>query len=388
MRSEQLFTQKPKVEIPMSENFVLEINKLPDHMRDFATASVQNLLNINSYLIKKNSRLQPGDMTQNIIAWINDQQHGVRHSYDVFQKAKEVRDKEEMKDVTDDQLYVRSVLHDAGEFLSRSKKSSEQHNYIMAGIANYVGGELKVDDAAQLATDIYFHDYFWMRPTEDHMRELNSKLSPAGKILADADRLVFSDVKEAIKRNRIGSIGRWYMFRDLSVDERFQWRTRTKGLYDGFCALLAEFNGPDYLFYTKIGKEMNRERNKQFEDEMVAFYRNEYNEGRKMLARAQPLIGIRNKSNTFSEVAAEDAEQLPNFTSNVTGEKLTKLTNLPISSLQENLPDGQKGRQYFGYSIFINGEWFDPSVLRFTDEDHLERFIRNQILLYRETQRK
>jgi hypothetical protein len=354
--------------------------------------------------VDRTFKMHSVDLIQGLKQWLLDGAHGVLHSYEVFQRMTELQiaelqaatGRQERSEyiVPHESLLLRAVLHDLGEFLPITMNPEDQaqnkewrarkHAQLIAWAARRIGGALEVDDAPQLAQDLRWHDYFWSKPTADDMEKKAQLLSPAGRLLADADRLVGDSVEKQIERNRIGSLGKWHVLRDLSAEDRMQWRERTKGLFDGICALLVEFTGQDHLFYTETARAQNRDKKEQFRHEVVRFYQDQYRHGWQVLHEGmeqnkQFNVGIKGENSPPDE----NYIITPDMSDDQLREMFSDLINRPVPG-KEN--DKFPGRQYFGYSVAVGEgatqEWLDPSILRFRSEQELELALDDAILAF------
>ncbi len=381
------------------------LDALQTPQKEFAERAVHSILEIAKKL-DTSSGLWPSsaDLHESIFLWLTDKAHGVIHSYDVFQRALELRNAERAAqqveyDISDEELEMRAILHDIGEFLpvydatgkKRIDKSyqARKHPQIISLIVRKIARELHADDAHQLAIDLRHHDHYWNRPSRENAAQMKQRLSPAGQLLADGDRLVGEDVATAIARSGNMAVGKSYLIKDFPASERATWKTRTFGLFDGLSALFTEFVGEEYWLYTDAGKKLNKEKQEKFQEVLISYYQDRYQKGWEILEKAreekQPIqIGIKGevdgnqnavtKTPTGIEVRSDmsDAEMRAVF---------EKLINIPVPST----PNTQfPNREYFGYALQVNGDvWLDPSLLRFASKEALAAEFVKSIEEYR-----
>lgn len=341
------------------------------------------------------------DFRKGVQDWVNNSEHGPKHSLAVFKKEKEIREIEVTAGrLTDDpdlifELEIRAMLHDLGEFLlirkspittqeenSEKAWASKKHDRVISLVIRKIAKLLGVKDAHQLALDVKFHDAYWRRLTIEQMNAMFKRLSAAGRILWDADRLVGDDALTAIARNRSNSKGKWYVLRDLTVFDRKLWQVRTGGFFDGMCALLTEFTGEDYWFFSDIGKKLNKKKKEEFKTALPSFYQNEYVKDWEVLKDAlkngqEIKVGIKGKT----EEIIENAELKINKDMNEDQIRLVleKMVNTPVSGkTDDKFPD----REYFGYSLKVGDDWLDPSILRFKSADELTNALNEVVEAY------
>lgn len=381
-----------------------EIFRAPHYSRDerqkykielFARQSVSGITTIINMLENTPLRIDPDVLEGAVSQWSTDETHGIEHSYFVYEVMQEIREKEGIDplQVTDDDLFIRAVLHDLAEFLPITKNDgsiipqnlrSRKHPKYMQILINSIGQTIKLEDPEQLALDILYHDIFYSQPTKETMDRLRNKISLAGQILADADKLVFPS-PEAIERNRAGSIGKWYFFRqDLNNRQRKKWWSRTKGLFDGLSPLLREFCSPDYCLYTKFGQKENREKSGRFVTDIDAYIRNWYSGGWRDLNDAQQKgwkieFGLKD-GNEIIEIPIDQRNQF-NFDNLSLAEKIVTIVDILVIDRKTG------ARNYYGYSIRITkdtGEykWLDPSLLIYEDEEELVSILNATIYNY------
>jgi len=220
-------------------------------------------------------------------------------------------------------------------------------------------------------------------------------------------------VSSAIRRNRQYSRGGWTFFQDLSVDIRLAWQVRTKGYFDGLSALLSEFLGFEpYMAMTQAGRNLVEQRKQQFEDELIAFYRKEYEEELKLkeswdawrkggadqaggLADG-PVFEIGIKGGAPDNKISQD--QLTAVKKLKFHEAMAYLTTLEVNGKKEasyEVEDFDEGveeinpkktitRKYVGYSIKVGDTWYDPSILWFQSADELEKAFKEEVKKYKE----
>jgi len=352
----------------------------------FVRMATEKLLGV-AEKIKQTSLLpNPDPLYAGLLSWIQDGTHGAAHSYDVYTRTKEIRDLEKSNqnvetEISDDELLIRAVLHDLGEFLPVFNQEVEtrndplgkewktkKHNRVMAIILRKLGKHLVVEDAQQLAKDIWHHDDYWSKPTQKRMQELESRLTPAGKLLADGDRLVGDEPSDEVRRNRENSLGKWFFLRpDLTARERGEWQVRTGGLFDGMSAVLTEFTGQDHWFYTQTARELNKKKKEKFRSVLIDFYTNQYTQGWGVLGDAveqrQPIeFGLRGKTEEEMEKVCPDGSDIK--------AQIATLLQMPVTGKKKD------DREYFGYSIRVRISpdtyvWLDPSILKFDSAKEL-----------------
>jgi len=202
---------------------------------------------------------------------------------------------------------------------------------------------------------------------------------------------------------------------------RLAWQVRTKGYFDGLSALLSEFLGFEpYMAMTQAGKHLVEQRKQQFEDELIAFYRKEYEEGLKLekswdawrkagadqaggLADG-PVFEIGIKGGTPDNKISQD--QLTAVKKLKFHEAMAYLTTLEVNGKKEasyevkvedadeevkeiglggdNKPEKTITRKYVGYSIKVGDTWYDPSILWFQSADELEKAFKIAISEYKD----
>jgi hypothetical protein len=330
------------------------------------------------------------EIEQGLISWLKDGEHGIVHSVDVFQGMMSIGQTEGLVNNKTDfrELAIRAGLHDLAEFLPivhRGKTIDQthlrrKHPEIMATLIKAVGKELGVSDTEQLATDILLHDAFYTKPTSEQMETMTEKLSPAGKLLADSDRLFGGgeNIVGTIDRNRKGSLGKWYFLRgDLDNQDRLRWRPRTAGLFDGICALTLEFCAPEHWFYTDTAKKISADRRINFQQEATTYYQQEFIESWQLLNEAKqnsrPIVyGLRGANNQLIPIAEADLQEPKKFIDADINEKIHILLSTPVSAKSISQ------RQYYGYSLAVidskgDLQWLDPSILRFESPEYLQK---------------
>lgn len=334
--------------------------------------------------------------------WLKGSVHGVSHSYYVYKKAKEIRDSEQL-DVSNNHLFILSVIHDLSEYLPlidhenssevslknsqfypaekthlsiKEKRSErlwkeEHHPTLMAWIIRSLGSELGIDksEIKQLSNDIYYHDHFWKKLSIQEVEKYRSNLSDAGKILGDADKLVdggvsgtSSKVKASIQRCWGYGIGKEYFFRDLSLTERWSWSKRSGGFFDTLTALLVEYTAPSFYFHTNTGKDINELKKNHFKIEIQNFVTQLHSQWWDMLSSLVP------ENNLFTLKYGIDSKE--RILHSISGPNLIDLISTIYRMPVRDTVD-KDGREFFGYSIYINGEWIDPSIVMFEFQDQL-----------------
>ncbi len=346
---------------------------LPDPL-DFYTSTKINFLSLNHKLQKALSDFSLEDDHLELVlkGWKEDRQHGIEHSLSVFNKMYIINGADDLQ-ITDGDMSIHAILHDFAEHLPLQKAGKEiprdersrRHPLYMAYLIRAIGNQLGVEDAHQLAINIDHHDDFYLRPSQEEMSHLRKIVSPAGQLLADADRLV-EDTEGSIERNRGGSLGRWYFFRQNLMDRKL-WKPRTGGLFDGFSALALEFVSPAWRLYTQTGQRIYQERAKSFEVELVRYYQRAFTEGWTLIDTAlktgcEIRYGLRDKSSMI-EVPLDQLEYLEKGQTEIRSQ-LTRLVNTPVRNKSKD------GRNYYGYSVCLTDpqgvmHWLDPSILIF-----------------------
>jgi hypothetical protein len=394
---------------PMSpqnaEKFGQAFEQLSPDERMFAQRAVDRLMSV-AHRLGATLELFPiaKDVEDAVLRWLADKAHGVGHSFAVFQREVEFRDAElarqnDVFDVPNEDLELRAVLHDIGEFLPVYDQQNEKidnqdwqfrrHAQIISLLVLKIGRLLKVDDARQLAMDVRHHDFYWKRPTPKMATRMQESLSPAGQLLADADRLVGENVQDAIVRNRSVSLGKWYFLRELTGEERAQWRVRTGGIFDGVSAVLTEFSGQDHWFYTQTAREINRQKQTDFRQGLVDFYVQQYRGSwqrlRQALTNGETIeIGVKaDKGSNPAGVTLLTEKAIliqPNMTDEQLREVFNELLQTPVAGQKNSqFPD----REFYGYSLRTNGQdWLDPSILRFANEEELTNALDEAIAEY------
>jgi len=352
----------------------------------FTQRAVRFLSTVNHKLCDKKPAFSLNNDNLNLVlmSWKDDPQHGVEHSFNVYQLMKEINNKEKLE-IADSELFLRAILHDFGEFIpfirgdkeiSRSDRSSKHHKYMWFMIL--VAAKSLDLNQNELAIDIFHHDDFYRGLSKEQIQHTKNSISLAGQVLSDADKLAI-DSDATIKRNRIGSLGKWYFLRqDLTDEERKKWQPRKGGLYDGFSALVREFNGPDWGIYTEIGKKLFNERKTDFKEKLAEYYKHEYLKGWEILDRAQTEHGwqIKFALKDKDEIIHIPERQLPeNFSEMEIREQISNITKIPV--IKKSTPE----RKYFGYSIRVTDPsgvqtWLDPSILNY---ENLQELAKNLI---------
>lgn len=380
---------------------------LDEDVGRLANAAYHSLVYIGESLNTKGRIKNTQPLLEALTRWVHDEHHGAIHSFHVYEKMKYLAEKEG-KSVKEEDLWWRAVLHDIGEYLPKydqegdpveltiveKGKRSRRHQFVIKSVIEEVGKELEYDEHAirQLALDVAYHDVFWTRPSQDRMGRIGERLSPAGKILADADRLVF-ETEGSIARNRKVSLGRWYFLRpELTSEERQQWEMRTGGLFDGASAILREFYGSSDWMFTESGKREYEARKPAFTQTLVDFYKAQYQLGWNILKDATDLRSGVN----MSEIKDLELDKILHLARVDKSLDLTQLDENELRGVMRYLmtqPIEEKsrdGRKYFGYSVKVHhpelGEvWLDPSVLHFDSEDDLEAELRKAVEKYEVT---
>jgi hypothetical protein len=280
---------------------------------------------------------------------------------------------------------VLSVVHDMADFLPwydqsgnlvemteiRKRQAGEYHPLIMWQMVRWFGVRFGIEEAEQVAKDIVYHDLFMSKPSSKAVQRAAGRMSNAGMLVADADRLV-EDVDGSIHRNRIGSLGRWYILNpELSNEHRYQWRMRTGGLYDGLSALLTEFCGSEAWMFTEAGKGAFLERQGKFKRRLVDYYVQEFDFGWQALANAWGVgVGLKGQKMTLHP---ERATEFRDFTALGIDRRRQSLKHLVAQPVREK---SRLGRDYYGYSLLVERDdgtriWLDPSVLIYEDREEL-----------------
>jgi hypothetical protein len=371
-------------------------SKVP-YMEDFGRMMVNGVLQVGNRLNRQG--LIDGEslpLEQALSRWIKDGEHGLYHGYYVYKGMEYIGKYDGLVNSETDmpELALRAGLHDMAEFLPLTHRGQEispnhrsrKHPEMMGIIIEDIGKALGVSDAHQLAVDIQSHDVFYSKPTVSQMEALKRRVSIAGQLLADADRMMGSghcDGITAIDRNRRGSLGKWYFFRDnIDNQERLKWWPRTGGLFDGLCALGLEFCAPDHWLYTERGKEINAQRRDTFPGMVKDYYSRAYVDGWQELNEAmqddRPIMyGLRGSNNELVQTPEGDLADCRAFQQFDIRGKINTLLHTPVSAKSTT------ARQYFGYYLAVSGsdgiKWFDPSVLRFETVGQLQEELSQTI---------
>lgn len=330
-----------------------------------------------------------------VIGWLGDSQHGVVHSYYAYQGARTLRDRDkDYRGVSDSDLLARAALHDMAEFLPAADKEgrlyfpddSEQrriaqiHPLVIAKVVERFAGALGIPrgEWGPLARDMKLQDLSFERPTLEKVQRAANMLTPAGKLFNDADRLAGAGeldnpnlIQASIQRNRVGSLGRWYMLRK-DLNGRWEWKMRAGGRFDGLSALLSEFVAfPPAYAYTPEGKRIAVQRREQFPEKFMEFYEALRRRGRDVLIPVWEEnpdnieIGIKDERSQDGIIRMD--EETANAVRRMEfAEAMHVLMKMPV---QER--GIQNGRQWFGWSIRLGKEWFDPSILQFESGSEL-----------------
>lgn len=338
---------------------------------------------------------QADRIREGIVGWLGDSQHGVEHSFDVYQGARALRDTDnQYSGVPDNDLFVRAALHDMAEFLpmadkegrlyfpddSGQRRIAQIHPLVIAKVVERFAGALGIPrgEWGPLARDMKLQDLSFERPTLEKVQRVSNMLTPAGKLFNDADRLAGAGeldnpnlIQASIKRNRVGSLGRWYILRK-DLNGRWEWKMRTGGRFDGLSALLSEFVAfpPDYA-YTSEGKRIAMQRREQFPERFMDFYEDQRRRGRDHLIPAwqdnpdKIEIGIKDERSQ-NGIIGIDEEAAVAIRRMAFPEAVQTFMKMPV---QER--GSQNGRQWFGWSMRLGEEWFDPSILQFESGSEL-----------------
>lgn len=393
----------------VTQAFAEEIEGIqPREAQRFAIDSAVVLMHIAQHeRVQQHFYPNATEFQETIRRWLADKEHGAQHSYAVFLRMRDLHNEElalqtdetETQLPSDEELALWAILHDFGEYLPVRQYMLEQsayeqdelknkqwrsrhHAQLIALTISRVGRRLGADDATQLAKDVLSHDYYWRKPTPEQMERKAAKLSPSGKLLADADRLVGESAYAAIGRNRKNSLGKWYMLRDLTGDDRLAWQERTGGIFDGMSAVLPEFTGPDHWFYTLAARNRNDQKRSEFRQDLLDFYTQQYEDGWRVLwdaiaREAHIQVGLRDSKQGLVYELPNGIQLSRELSESELKAQLEKLVNTPVAGKENpNFIDPTTGepRQFFGYSLCIDGEtWLDPSILRFADAGALRQ---------------
>lgn len=372
-----------------------------NHQQLFAIKATSLVLYITTRLEDEGLLHATDAVAEGLVRWNEDEQHGVIHSYHVFEGAKTLRSMNPAySDISDDDLFIRAVLHDLGQFLplvgsdgtpiDRPKvDKSKLHAPLMHRTIMLWGQVLHLHEPETLARDILHHDYSYRHPSEEGARTFQDQLSRAGKLFVDADRFAGAGpiddeqiTRKTIERNRTGSLGRWYIFRDdLTAENRLSWEIRTGGFFDGASAIFQEFLGfPDYLANTPEGKMIANNRKVTFKNDIVSYYTDAYRSQRPRLEEAWEqqtvAIGVKEKDGILrlSDVLSAKLFALP------FQEAMDQLVHTPVPE-----KNTRNGRSYYGYSLLHDGSWYDPSILRFLSEEALRDALLSSMVEYEKT---
>ena len=355
-------------------------------------------------------------VSRGIQDWMADAQHGIDHSFNVFMGSLHLREKlsdqyPKYRDVSDHELSARAVLHDMVPHLPILDKNGEAsfpneakrrrvsilHPQVIGMVVSRFAPSLGIppDQYAPLRVDIKYQDQSFSHPDKKRIAAIGKLLSPAGELFNDADRLAGAgelddpnSIRISIHRNRVGSLGKWYIFRpDLSLGDRWEWRMRTGGFFDGASALFKEFLGysPDYA-YTPYGKAMAAERRLKFEENFIRYYQKERERG------INDLLPLWENPDRHVEMGIKnDREQ--NGIVPINNDLVESLRREGFRSAMEvvmTIPvpvdkkDKFRGREYYGWSIRSEGQWYDPSILQFSSGEELRNSFSDAVAGYKE----
>jgi hypothetical protein len=344
---------------------------------------------------------------------VTDISHGIKHWSNVFTAGVAIRDEflvsgdVELGNVSDDEIFIRAVLHDSMESLpiisedGRLFGSLEEtyelrktyHPSIIAfGVRRYAPILGIQDEKAveMLVYDLAFHNIADPNMLESQQGQV-SRLSPAGIVLKYADHYggagltgldnesIRMNIKNSIARNFQFHEGSWYLINpNIEPEERLLWKSRTGGRFDGLSALLDEFYRiSKYLLQTKLGQDLASKRKEEFLNILKEFYGTEYETHQKMLASlssdtaATYEIAVRksNKSGDVLRIAdTEDAKQIGGLYTRPLMKIIPNILTTPMSHIHTE--DGQPS---YGWSILYKDEFYDPSILQFASREELEK---------------
>lgn len=341
--------------------------------------------------------------------WQVDKIHGVEHSYLVYKLAKEIRDEDNLP-VTDEQLFLQATIHDLSQFLplvnhldrtevrmkevwlENDKKAyipvskdielsaedgekeqewkEKRHITLMAWIVRNIGTQLGFSSAEtrQIARDVYYHDHFWNKPTFEQVESYRKVLSDAGRILADADRLVYkgkadgkSAVEFGIERCHGYGFGKEHFIREeLSAEDRWQWEQRSAGFFDTLSVLLRQFTSPKFYFHTEYGRNMNRKNKREFTPEIRKYVGDLYEKSKKKLETVSDESG-----QITLQYGIKLKKQIELYSTK--GQDLTELLE-QVYNKPRGEDENEYGRRAYGYNVYIDGEWIDPSIVLFNSK--------------------
>lgn len=302
-----------------AENFISDFAQQIIQANNFSDPDQQKVIQDNNLQVGQMVfYLHSSDIHRALDAWKEDKVHSVDHSYDVFQKMKQMKKlagpEDGLADIDDQLLELLAILHDFGEFLpiyevaekdgkKYFKKNHDQkfqatnHHKIIATAVWQVFRDIRDNQdkhkypfdldarsVRELVISLLYHDFFWSDPPESEVVDLGKYLGVVGGLLADADRLV-GKTAEGIARNAAFAEGSSYAFLNLLPEIMARWIMRSGNLFDGFSCLFPEFSSPLYLFHTEIGRKMYEQRKMEFKKEMLAFYSSKYKEGWKYIEK-------------------------------------------------------------------------------------------------------
>lgn len=352
-------------------------------LRDFTFNAVSALKMFGEQALESQGIENDRPFFKGVDDWIQDSVHGVEHSYRVYQKAIELKRMDpENSHIDERYLMLMAIIHDLAEFLplyspddlsqpdadKDERWKSQNHPRIMAALVRKIGENFGIKDSRQLARDILYHDFYWEKPSLKRQKKIADKLSSAGKILADADKLVANSsnpshreaAENAIERCFSYGVGREYLIRpDLTKEERDAWWPRSVGLFDGLTVVLQQFNAPDHAFFTEQGGGQYQDKKGYFKEALEEVSRRLYRASLDAIQQTQEQgqslqWGIKGGN---PEIHGEVQGDIREF--------MERLINTPVEGKSE------KGRDYYGYSIKAGDEWIDPSIARYASEEDL-----------------
>lgn len=362
-----------------------------DNFSNLATEMIHTVLN------RANGLGCKSEIVGAIDRWRQDDVHGVRHSYDVYQASLNIAEKDQLI-VDNPTLFVLATIHDLSEFLplidhrtgqvlSGDQESTcqqhlkeQKHDVLMAWLLRYISTSGLVTLPKTLAHDVLHHDVFWSRPSRHQMDKISRSISIEGAVLADADRLVNGgrqdlNLDDSVYFNILRSwqygIGREFFYRDLPPEDRFKWRKRTAGLFDCLSSLVAEFTAPDYVFHTQSGKFLNQYKKSVFNNQLQLFLSELYQTQTSQFSRIANSPGLK------VEYGLKISEARYSLISNSKEEAVASLLSMPVEELKAD-----DGRQYYGYSFLVDGQWIDPSVVVYNSVEEFSETVIDAVRNY------
>ena len=218
--------------------------------------------------------------------WETHPDHGALHDYFVYEGMNTLDRMEGTFDPTNDSMkQAGAVLHDYGQLLPGYKSPvaavpfdgnfRAAHANIMAELIYMFGRKLglKASEVDDLAISVRRHDDVYKGIKHPH-------LSYSGQLLSDADKLFGAGLETdplemmaaSLVRNRKGSYKPegWYLLRDLTPEQRTNWRYGHRWLADSVTAALHDTYGLTY--YTGAAARLDHDKQKVFEMAANRYY--------------------------------------------------------------------------------------------------------------------